>query len=60
VRSGPTPSTRDSQQSAVSYGSVATSVLSTGSQTRKRVSNRDVAAIKLLQKHDCPIEMRFD
>jgi hypothetical protein len=60
VRSGTTPSTRDSQQSDVSYGSVATSVLSTGSQTRKRVSNRDGAAIKLLQKHECPIEMRFD
>jgi hypothetical protein len=59
-RSGTTPSTRDSQMSAVSYGSVATSVLTTASQTRKRVANRETAAIKLLQKHDCPIEMRFD
>lgn len=60
VRSGTTPSTRDSQQSSVSYNSVATSVLSTSSQTRKRVASRDTTTIKLLQKHDCPIEMRFD
>jgi hypothetical protein len=60
IRSGTTPSTRDSQQSSVSYNSVATSVLSTGSQTRKRLANRDTTTIKLLQKHDCPIEMRFD
>ena len=57
-----TPSTRDSQQSSTTYASVATSILSTPSQTRKRMVNRDngTAAIKLLQKHDCPIEMRFD
>jgi hypothetical protein len=60
IRSGTTPSTRDSQQSSVSYNSVATSVLSTSSQTRKRVVSRDTTTIKLLQKHDCPIEMRFD
>lgn len=60
ARSGTTPSTRDSQESAVSYNSVATSVLSTPSQTRKRVAARDTTTIKLLQKHDCPIEMRFD
>ena len=54
---GTTPSTRDS---TVSYNSVATSVLSTVSQTRKRVVNHETSAIKLLQKHDCPIEMRWD
>ena len=54
---GTTPSTRDS---TVSYNSVATSVLSTVSQTRKRVVNHEPSAIKLLQKHDCPIEMRWD
>ncbi len=61
VRSGTTPSTRDS---AVSYNSVATSVLSvasaTSAGTRKRQAKGDTVAIKLLQKHDCPIEMRFD
>ena len=60
VRSGTTPSTRDSQQSGDTYASVATSVLSTNSQTRKRVAKGEAVAIKLLQKHDCPIEMRFD
>ncbi len=60
VRSGTTPSTRDSQDSSVTYNSVATSVLSTVSQTRKRTAARDTTTIKLLQKHDCPIEMRFD
>lgn len=57
-RASTTPSTRDS---TVSYGSVATSVLSTASQTRKRQSKAgESVAIKLLQKHDCPIEMRWD
>ena len=59
--SSTTGSTRDSQQSAVSYTSVATSVLSTAStQTRKRQTRGDSTAIKLLQKHECPIEMRWD
>lgn len=60
IRSGTTPSTRDSQQSAVSYNSVATSVLSTASQTRKRTAAKDINPIKLLQKHDCPIEISWD
>jgi hypothetical protein len=64
IRSGMTPTSRgDSQKSDASYDSVATSVLTTsttGSGTRKRTSNREPSAIKLLQKHDCPIEMRFD
>ena len=61
LRTGTTPTSRgDSQKSDASYDSVATSVLSTNSGTRKRSSNREVSAIKLLQKHDCPIEMRFD
>jgi hypothetical protein len=33
---------------------------STGGQTRKRTVNTEPSAIKLLQKHDCPIEMRWD
>jgi hypothetical protein len=61
TRTGTTPTSRgDSQKSDVSYESVATSVLSTNSGTRKRTSHREPSAIKLLQKHDCPIEMRFD
>ncbi len=60
LRSSTTPSTRDSQQSTGTYSSVDTAVLSTGSQTRKRFAKGDAVAIKLLQKHDCPIEMRFD
>lgn len=63
IRSGTTPTNRgDSQKSDVSYSSVASSVLttaSTSSGTRKRASNRETAAIKLLQKHDCPIVMEF-
>jgi len=47
-----TPSTRDS--------ATTQSQSQSQSQTRKRV-NRDAGkTINLLQKHDCPIEMRFD
>lgn len=61
VRSGTTPNTRESTNSGVTYSSVATSVLSVASaSTRKRQAKGDSVAIKLLQKHDCPIEMRFD
>jgi len=45
------PSTRDS---------TTTATTTTTSQTRKRTVNRETAAIKLLQKHDCPIVMCFD
>jgi hypothetical protein len=50
------PSTRDTTTSTTSV----TSAVSTVSQTRKRVPKSDTAAIKLLQKHECTIEMRFD
>lgn len=50
------PSTRETTTSTTS----ATSAVSTVSQTRKRVPKSDTAAIKLLQKHECTIEMRFD
>jgi hypothetical protein len=49
------PSTRDTTASATT---VTTG--STVSQTRKRNIKTDTAAIKLLQKHECEIEMRFD
>jgi len=46
------PTTRDSSTSAVTTSTV--------SQTRKRTANTEPAAIKLLQKHDCQIEMKWD
>jgi hypothetical protein len=55
--------TRDSTGSNDTVATVATvsaSTLSTTSQTRKRTPKTETAAIKLLQKHECTIEMRFD
>jgi hypothetical protein len=46
------------RNSTASTGTTATT--STGGQTRKRTLNTEPSAIKLLQKHDCPIEMRWD
>jgi hypothetical protein len=46
--------TRDSDQT------VSTVLSTTSTQTRKRVANRETSAIKLLQKHECPIEMSWD
>jgi len=52
---------RSTNTSRDSQATTTTTVLSTPSQTRKRTSGTNsTAAIKLLQKHDCPIEMRFD
>jgi activator of HSP90 ATPase len=52
---------RSTNTSRDSQATTTTTVLSTPSQTRKRTSGiNSTAAIKLLQKHDCPIEMRFD
>jgi len=45
-----TSTTRDSQTTATTASS----------QTRKRVVSREPSSIKLLQKHDCLIEMSFD
>jgi hypothetical protein len=50
------PSTRDS----TTTGTTVTTTVSSGSQTRKRTTNTDPVAIKLLQKHDCQIEMKWD
>lgn len=71
ARSGTTPTSKSgTEKSDASYDSVDTAVLSVGSAsssgttgstgTRKRASNRETSAIKLLQKHDCPIVMSFD
>lgn len=48
-----TASTRDSQ-------ATTTTATTASSQTRKRVISREPSSIKLLQKHDCLIEMSFD
>jgi hypothetical protein len=50
------PSTRDTTASATTTITAGSSV----SQTRKRNVKTETAAIKLLQKHECQIEMRFD
>lgn len=46
--------------SSSSVSSVTTSSSTPSSQTRKRTANRETAAIKLLQKHDCEIVMKFE
>ena len=51
-------STATSSTSAMSATSATVASTSTGGQTRKRTVNTEPSAIKLLQKHDCPIEMR--
>ena len=48
-----TSTTRDSQ-------TTSTTATTASSQTRKRVVSREPSSIKLLQKHDCLIEMSFD
>jgi hypothetical protein len=57
--------TRDSTVSTASSATVASvvsaaSAASSATQTRKRTANRETAAIKLLQKHDCEIVMKFE
>jgi len=54
-----TPSTRDSVQTTQTVQTAQTGQ-SGQTQTRKRIANREPAAIKLLQKHECQIELRFD
>jgi len=56
---------RDSTVSTASSATVASvvssaSAASSATQTRKRTANRETAAIKLLQKHDCEIVMKFE
>ena len=52
--------TRDSTGSDATVATVATVTTASISQTRKRTPKTETAAIKLLQKHECTIEMRFD
>lgn len=52
--------TRDSTGSHETVATVATVTTASTSQTRKRTPKTETAAIKLLQKHECTIEMRFD
>lgn len=53
-------STATSATTSTSATSATIASTSTGGQTRKRTVNTEPSAIKLLQKHDCPIEMRWD
>ena len=54
-------STRDSTATTTTTASNATATTTTTqSQTRKRNIKNDTAAVKLLQKHDCPIVICFD
>jgi hypothetical protein len=53
-----TPTT--SQSSTRDSTATGTTTTTTTSQTRKRTANTEPAAIKLLQKHDCQIEMKWD
>jgi hypothetical protein len=55
LRSKTTPSTRDSVET---YQTIQTT--STTNSTRRRLAQKEPTAIKLLQKHDCPIEISFD
>lgn len=60
--------TRDSTVSTATTASTVSTVstaitassASSATQTRKRTANRETAAIKLLQKHDCEIVMKFE
>jgi len=58
--------TRDSTVSTASSATSATAASASSAsaysatQTRKRTANRETAAIKLLQKHDCEIVMKFE
>jgi hypothetical protein len=56
----PLSTTRDSTGSDESVATMATVTTMAASQTRKRTPKTETAAIKLLQKHECTIEMRFD
>jgi hypothetical protein len=47
-------------RSSASNSTTRDSSTTASSQTRKRTINTEPAAIKLLQKHDCQIEMKWD
>ena len=51
-------STRDS--TATTTTTTTNTTATSQSQTRKRNIKNDIAAVKLLQKHDCPIVICFD
>jgi len=51
-------STRDS--TATTTTTTTNTTATSQSQTRKRNIKNDTAAVKLLQKHDCPIVISFD
>ena len=53
-------STRDSTASTTTTTTTTNTTATSQSQTRKRNIKNDTAAVKLLQKHDCPIVISFD
>ena len=55
-----TVSTATTATTASSATVVSSASASSATQTRKRTANRETAAIKLLQKHDCEIVMKFE
>jgi hypothetical protein len=53
-------STRDSTATTNTTTTTTNTTATSQSQTRKRNIKNDTAAVKLLQKHDCPIVISFD
>ena len=53
-------STRDSTATTTTTTTTTNTTNTSQSQTRKRNIKNDTAAVKLLQKHDCPIVISFD
>lgn len=53
-------STRDSTATTTTTTTTTNTTATSQSQTRKRNIKNDTAAVKLLQKHDCPIVISFD
>jgi len=53
-------STRDSTATTTTTPTTTNTTNTSQSQTRKRNIKNDTAAVKLLQKHDCPIVISFD
>ena len=55
-----TVSTATTATTASTASSATAASTASSTQTRKRTANRETAAIKLLQKHDCEIVMKFE
>lgn len=49
-----------SASTTASSTSTAVSSTSTKSSTRRRVANKELSTVKIMQKHDMVVEVRFD